>query len=80
MIVGVLTIIAGALLLLCSIIMLTYSKWIGHVQSVLHVYNSGRLFLNRLVRDAYYEASLFSRTMKGHFSVKPGKTGMIYSK
>jgi hypothetical protein len=74
------TTIAGALLLLFSITMLTYPKWIGHVQPVLNAYDSVRLLVSKLVQDAGYEAMLFNRVLKAHFSIRPGKTGMTYGK
>jgi hypothetical protein len=80
MIVGVITTGAGLLLLFCSMVMLTYSRWSRYVHYILHIYDSGKILLNRLVRDISYEMSLFNRTVKAHLCMRPGKTGMMYSK
>lgn len=80
MIVGIVTTGAGALLLLCSIVMLTYSTWIVYVHNILREYDAGKTIVNRLIRDISHEISLFNRTVKAHVSMKPGRTGMMYSK
>jgi hypothetical protein len=80
MIVGVVTTGAGLLLLFCSMVMLTYSRWSRYVDHVLHIYDSGKILLNRLIQDMSYEISLFNRTVKAHLCVRSGKTGMMYSK